>query len=221
MAAHVSKVNRARGELDRDGIARTALAILDEEGIDALTMRRLADRVGVPTMTLYGSFRNKREVLDAAVTAAVADFAFTRPDGDFREQVRAHARAVRRLLEQHPAIAMLRTREPSFQPAGFRLTEPALQILLDAGFPPDEAVRAFRALFVHTIGSMLLGPRAPTPEERRTARAALHLLPEDEFPAIAATADAMAASISGPELFDYGLERILDGLEARLAELRA
>ena len=221
MTGDVSKANRTRSRLEPARIAREALAMLDAEGVEALSMRRLAERLDVGTMTLYGYFRSKEELLDAAVGAAVEDFDFTPPEGDARTQLRAHAHAVRDVLARHPALPRIRGRQPIMQPAAFRMSEPGMRILLDAGFPPGEAAQAFRVLFVHIFGSMLFGGDALSPGEQRAARASLHLLPEDEFPAIAATADAIATTMAGPEQFDYGLERILDGFEARLRELRA
>ena len=212
MASAMSKVNRSLG---RDEIARAALGMLDEEGIDALSMRRLADRLGVGTMTLYGYFRSKEELLDAAVSAAAEDFDFTMPAGGFREKLRAHQLAARRLLALHPAIAHLRARQPVVQPAMFRISEGAIQILLDAGFPPDEAARAFRVLFVQVIGDALFNRDEPTAESRRTVRAALLSLPEDEFPAITTAAEGIAASTGGSEQFEFAMDVTLDALEAR------
>lgn len=219
MVSTVSTVNRTRPALGREEIARAALALVDEEGLSALSMRRLADRLGVGTMTLYGYFRSKQELVDAAVGVAVEDFEFDMPEGGMRERIRAHQQAVRRVLERHPALPELRGRQPIVQPAAFRMTETALQILLDAGFPPEEAARAFRVLFVYMFGSMRFGGIEPSPEQQRVVRSALQLLPEDEFPAVTASAPAIAASVGGREQFDYGLELVIDGLEARLAPL--
>ena len=221
MATEMSKGNRRAVAPDRAAIAREALAMLDEEGIDALSMRRLAQRLGIGTMTLYGYFRGKEELLDAAVGAAVGEFAFEPPDGTLRERLRAHVAAVREVLERHPALPQLRGRQPIVQPPAFRMSEPAVRILLDAGFPPEEAARAFRVLFVHVFGSLLFGPDTPTPQQQRSVRATLLALPEDEFPAIVASAEHMAASTGGREQFDYGLELILDALEARAARYSA
>jgi AcrR family transcriptional regulator len=199
-------------------IARAALDLIDRDGVDALVMRRLADQLGIGTMTIYGSFRSKAELLNAAIGAALGDFDFSLPDsGDWRARIRAHMHALRRLLELHPALAELRGRQPIVHPAGFRVSEPAMQILLDAGFAPYEAAAAFRLGFNYVFAAMLFGPAEPKPEERRMVRAALHLLPDDEFPALTATADAMADVLGGMEQFEYGLERILDGVEARRA----
>ncbi len=214
-------MNRARAGVGRDEIARAALEMLDEEGLDALSMRRLADRLGVGTMTLYGYFRSKQELLDAAVAAAVEDFDFELPEGGMRERLRAHVHAVRKVFERHPALPALRARQPIVQPAAFRMTEHAMQILLDAGFPPDEAPRAFRVLFVYEFGSMLFGGTAPSSEQRRTVRAALQLLPEDEFPAVTSVAEHLPSTVGGREQFDYGLELILDALAARAARYSA
>jgi AcrR family transcriptional regulator len=213
MSTSTSKVNR-------EDIAREALAMLDEEGLDALSMRRLGERVGIPTMTLYGHFRNKRELLDAAVGAAVEDFEFDPPEGGVRERFRAYVHAVQRVLERHPAMAELRARQPIVQPSAFRMTERGIGVLLDAGFPPVEAARIFRVLFIYKFGSALFGPIELPDDQRRNVRAALALLPEDEFPAVTAAADGIAASIGGPEQFDFGLELILDAVEARLERLR-
>jgi hypothetical protein len=160
------------------------------------------------------------ELLDAAVGAAVDEFSFEPPAAPFGDQLRAHVQAVRAVLTRHPALPQLRSRAPIVQPPAFRMSEPALRILLDAGFPPDEAARAFRLLFVYVFGSMLFGPEAPSAAEQRSMRAALLSLPEDEFPAVTASAGEMAAAVGGPEQFNYGLERIIGGLEARLRELR-
>ena len=221
MASAMSKVNRARAGLGRDEIARAALRMIDEEGIDALSMRRLADQLGVGTMTLYGYFRSKDELLGGAVAAAAEDFEFEMPDGDVRERARAHIHAVRDVLERHPSLPQLRGRQPIVEAAAFRMSEPGMQILLDAGFPPDEAARAFRVLFVYIFGSMLFGPVEPSPEQQRTIRAALALLPDDEFPAITTAAHGLAASTGGNVQFDYGLELILDALVERAARYSA
>lgn len=214
----MSKGNRTRTALGREEIARAALEMLDEEGVQALTMRRLADRLGAGTMTLYGYFRSKQELLDAAVGAAVEDFHWS-PDtgGSLRDRLRAHQKAVREMLLVHPALPQLRAHQPMVQPAAFRLSEPAMRMLLDAGFPPEEAARTFRVLFVYVLGSMLFGPDELTAEQRRGIKAALLLLPDDEFPAIARMPDELAASMGGEVQFDYGLDLILDGIEARAA----
>jgi AcrR family transcriptional regulator len=210
-----------RASLSPETVARAALAVLDREGLDGLSMRRLAADLGVGTMTLYGYFRDKRELLDAVVDVAAEDFAPPAPPpaGDFRAGMTAYLEAVRAWLARHPTLVALRGREAIVRPAAFGVSEHGMRLLLDAGFPPAEAARAFRLLFVHVFGSSAYAPRTPDPDERRRLEAALLTLPEDEFPAMRTAAVGAAEALGGDEQFRYGLDRILDGLEARLREL--
>ena len=106
--------------------------------------------------------------------------------------------AVREVFERHPALPQLRARGPIVQPPMFRMTEPAMRMLLDAGFPPEEAARTFRCSSSTSSARCSSAPTRRQPRTSARARAALHLLPEDEFPAIAATAEHMAASHRRP-----------------------
>jgi AcrR family transcriptional regulator len=219
MSPDSGTLNRRRSALDRESVARAALAVLDREGLEGLSMRRLAADLGVGTMTLYGYFRDKRELLDAVVDVAVEDFEPPPPARGFRAAMVGFVEAVRAWLGRHPTVVALRGEEAIVRPAAFAVSEHAMRLLLDAGFPPAEAARAFRLLFVHVFGSSAFAPRAPGPAERRQLEAALLTLPEDEFPAMRTAAVGAADALGGDEQFRYGLDRILDGLEARLREL--
>src|SRR3954469_9872529 len=106
----------ANTSLTRERVAETALELVDREGIDGLSMRRLADALGVGTMTLYGYFRSKRELLDAVVDAAVTDRPVPPAEADWREQLRALVLGARRNLLRHPALVEIRVRQPVLQP---------------------------------------------------------------------------------------------------------
>ena len=207
-----------RGALDPDDVARAALELADRDGLPALSMRRLADELGVGTMTLYGYFRSKEELLDAIVDAAYADFDPPPATASFRDGVRGLLQAARDVMRRHPAVVEIRGAQPIVRPRAFRVTELGVQGLIAAGFEPEEAARVFRLLFDYTFGYALVNPRAPSDELRREAHASLVALPPDEFPGLAAAAGAMAEAVGGDGQFEYGLEVILDGLEARLAE---
>jgi AcrR family transcriptional regulator len=206
--------------LSRETIARAALALLDAEGLDALSMRRLASDLGVGTMTLYGYVRSKRELLAAVVDVAAEDFVAPPATGDLRARATAFLRAVSDWLERHPALVALRDEEPIVRPSAFSVSEHGMRILLDMGLGPEEAARAFRLLFTYVFGHAAFSPRAPTPDEQRALHAALLSLPEDEFPAMRTAAAGAGAALGGEAQFRYGLERILDGIEARAAQLR-
>ena len=207
-----------RVRLSHDQVARAALELADAEGIDALTMRRLADELGVGTMTLYGYFPSKRELLHAALDAAVADRPEAPQPGEgWRERLSALVRLARDNMLRHPALVEIRVREPVLRPEALRLAEDGLRILLDAGFPAQEAAHAFRLLFTYSFGFAVFSPADAVEQDRTAARVAIAALPSGDYPALTGAAAEAAEAMGGEQAFEYGLARILDGLEARLA----
>ena len=93
-------------------------------------------------------------------------------------------------------------------------------ILLDAGFDKREAAQSYRLLFTYVVGFASLSPEQTADEARRQAAAAIAMLPPEAYPNLSQAAAEASAAMAGEEQFQYGLERILDGLEARLAALR-
>ena len=207
---------RGRGTLTREEVAAAALGIADSEGLDALNMRSLAERLGVGTMTLYGYFRSKDELLDAVVDRAVAGRDPFELSGDWRESLRAVVLAARRSLLQHPSLVELRVRRPVLRPEALRFSEAVLAILRGAGLGDRDAARAFRLVFTYTFGYAALSPAAATDESREEARAALAALPAGEYPNLTETLEEASDAMGGEETFLYGLDCILDGLAARL-----
>jgi AcrR family transcriptional regulator len=201
----------------RQEIAQAALALVDRDGLDALSMRRLAAEVGVGTMTLYGYFRTKEDLLDAVVDVAQGGYRPAPPAGGWRESLRMVARDWHRGLARHPSLVQLRLRRPVLSPEAFRGTEVAMTALLDGGFPPAEAARAFRVLFLYVFATAAFNDEEVTPERTREVARAAASLPDDEFPTLTAMMPReLAASMGGEEQFEYGLDVVLDGLEARL-----
>jgi AcrR family transcriptional regulator len=211
------KQQTTRTGLTREHVAQAALALADADGLEALSMRALADRLGVGTMTLYGYVRNKDELLDAVVDAAMAEGADPPLEGDWKERLRGVVVYARRNLLRHPSLVELRVRRPVLRPEALRFSETSLQILRDAGFDVREGTAAFRLLFTYTFGFAALSPAESTEEDRRAALAALVALPAEEYPSLTEARDEASRAMGGEEVFEYGLDRILDGLEARLA----
>jgi AcrR family transcriptional regulator len=206
----------ATRQLTRERIADVALELIDRDGIEALSMRRLADELGVGTMTLYGYFRGKEELLDAVLDAAASDFAPETITGSWRERAAGIAREARHSLEQHPALVQLRFQRPIVRPGLMRMTEVSVGALVEAGLSKAEAARAFRVLFTYTFGFVAFSPTTTADETRREVRAGMAALPPDEYPTLASMVDEAADASTGDEQFDYGLELVLDGLEARI-----
>jgi AcrR family transcriptional regulator len=220
VATRARRARGARSPLSREQIARVALAYLDRHGLEALSMRRLADELGVGTMTLYHYFRTKRELLDAVMDLAFAERELPAPEGDWRDQLREIATAARAVLSRHPGLVQVRVMQPILRPEALRFGELGLKVLQDAGFPPEEAAKAFRLLFTYTFGFAAFSPEATAEEAREAAMAAISDLPAEYYPKLSAAVEEAAAAMGGDAVFNYGLERILDGLEGRLVELR-
>lgn len=206
-----------RARLDREQVAEAALELLDRDGLETLSMRRLADHLGVGTMTLYGYFASKDDLLDAVIDAAVADRDQPQLDGPWQDQLRQLMQASRRSLERHPSLVKVRAERPVLRPEALRFAELGLTILRGAGFSRMDAARAFRLLFTYVFGYVSFSPDEHADEARNASRAAAAQLPPDEYPAIAESAEELADAMAGGATFDFGLDLIIAGLDARLS----
>jgi TetR/AcrR family tetracycline transcriptional repressor len=177
-------------------------------------MRRLAAEVGIPTATIYGYFRDKEELVDAVIDVAASRSPLPEVTGPWRAQLRELMRWLRRGLVRHPDLVKVRLERPILSFRALRLTERGMGILLEAGFPRAQAARAYQMLFVFTFGSAAFGPHSDPDEHQRRVRATYTLLPPEEYPVLSSSIAEAAAAMSGEEQFEYGLERLLDGLEA-------
>jgi AcrR family transcriptional regulator len=147
-----SKLTRER-PVSVEEIARTALALLDEVGLEALTMRRLADALGVKPMTLYRYLPNKEAIL-----AVVADLLwqelrpFVADAEGWQAQVRLMWLEMFDLMLRHPHAVPLVARAGSYSLTAVEGTAQLLGLLREAGFPPELATE-----FLHTAGALVVG----------------------------------------------------------------
>jgi AcrR family transcriptional regulator len=145
---------RNRGE--RAGITRaqvltTALALVDRDGLAALSMRRLADELGVEAMTLYHHVANKDALLDGLVERLLDD-ASAIPDSDWPDALRTYAWALRAALLRHPAVLPLALSRPARTPAVLSVVERSLELLTRSGFTLGDALHLVNALTVFAVG---------------------------------------------------------------------
>jgi len=170
---------------------------VNRDGLDALSMRRLADELDAGTMTIYGYFRGKDELLDAMVDVSSARSKRLKElgDGPWREQLRQLILALREALAEHPWEVELRMRRPLASPGAMRVPEAGLQILRGAGLPPAEAARSFRTLFLYTFASRVRRSRRPGARAARNARAAGSAA-GDEYPAVSAAVNELTATMA-------------------------
>jgi len=214
-----SSTGRRRGRkprFSREQLASAALELVDRDGLEALSMQRLAEIVGMGTMTVYGYFRSKDELLQAIVDAAVQPAELPGAEGSWQEQMRAVVGAAHRTLTRHPALVQIRFREPILRPDALRFGERIIGILREAGFEAAEAASAFRLIFTYMFGFAGLSPAGNTARARNEAATAATALRPDKFPNLTATASEWTHAMGGTDQFHYGLDRILDGLQARL-----
>jgi TetR/AcrR family tetracycline transcriptional repressor len=199
-------------QLSQERILAVARRLVEEEGLDALSMRRLGQELDVWPMSVYRYFRDKEELLDAVAASAAEDFELPTRRGSWRTQMTQLLSGARARLAADPAGLASRLPRTFFEPGGQRLSEAAMAILVGAGFSEHDAASAWRALWSYTFG--FATSRADSP---RAARAAIAALPEDSYPALAAAGDSLADALASDYEFGAGLDRLLDGLEARAA----
>jgi AcrR family transcriptional regulator len=207
----------ATERLSQERIARVALELSDREGFGRVSMRRLAAELGVGTMTLYGYFRDKDELIDAVVDLATSDHGVLTGEGTWRERLAELMRGLKKTLEAHPSAVRLRLDRPLLSPGALRVTEAGLAILAEAGFRRAEAARGYRSLFLYTFGWAGFATTTSPEEARRSTKVALAALPTEEYPVLSSTVEEAADAMADAEgQFEYGLDVLLDGLQGRL-----
>jgi AcrR family transcriptional regulator len=207
-------------------VLAAALAMADRTGVESLSMRKLARRLGVEAMSLYKHVANKDEVLDGLADLVVGEIAVPPVGTVWRTAMRERAISARQVFSRHPwAVALIESRVNA-SPVRLRYAESVLVILRQQGFSIAMAYRAFLLLDSYIYGFTAQERNWPHQEQGQPpAMEQLQAsLPSHEYPNLAeAMAHVMAAmGASGAAgtyavMFEYGLDVILDGLE-RLRE---
>jgi TetR/AcrR family tetracycline transcriptional repressor len=209
-----------RPQLTRQRVVAEALAVIAEDGAQALTMRSLAARLGVVPGALYHHLRNKEQLQDLVLDGVLAEVdGHLDPSLGWPEQLKLLAHRLRQVLERHPGVAgVLKTRDP-LGPHSLALAEAFLGPLQAAGFPDREAGLAFFLLLDYTVGFAVSSPRTSINEQRvrdTAIRTQLHeffrSLPPERFPALVALGEHVWLD-NRDERFTAGLEVLVDGLE--------
>src|SRR6185437_5148073 len=141
------------GRLNRSMILQTALRIVDRDGVDGLSMRRLSEVVGRDPVVLYRHVPNKAALLDGVAEMVLAQLSVDSTDSDWAGQLRTVARDFRQLALTHPNVVPLLVTRPLATPLGqrppgmLRPLEGVLALLTSAGFTGEEALHIYRVLF--------------------------------------------------------------------------
>jgi AcrR family transcriptional regulator len=222
-----SSTPRRREPLTRERILRAALRVMDEEGLEAVTMRRLGRELGVEAMSLYNHVEDKEAILDGILEMVMAEFEFPEETGDWEADVRAGVRAWRRLMIAHPTVIALfaESKHPAASPERLRPMEWAFDVLGRGGLSEADVVHAFRAFGGYIMGSVLNEVANPVPGMRDRDHHAEHVqlageLPATEFPNLVRLLPLMAEC--DPDVdFDFGLDLLIAGLRAKVAASQA
>ena len=191
MTPSVAAAGPDSGQVTPPLILQTALAIIDRDGVDGLSMRRLSDAVGRDPAVLYRHVPNKAAVLDGVAEIVLAQLSVDTADPDWAGQLRTVAHDFRRLALAHPNVVPLLVTRPLATPLGqrppgtLRPLEDVLALLTSAGFTGDDALHIYRVLFAYLYGHVLneLQEVVERPEETdHVLRLGLHRLAITEFP---------------------------------------
>ena len=218
-----------KARLSRETVLAKALELVDADGLEALTMRRLGQELGRDPMSLYRYAENRAALLDGVSELVLDQLPIHPEDPDWKAQLRNIAHNLRMLALQHPNVVPLLVTRPLSTPLGLRPLgtlrplEQILDLLVAAGFEPADALHVYRAYYGFLYGHILneLQEYVVDPEENEVLlRLGLHRLPAKEFPRLRALAPALSEYDGGTEL-DQGLTILLSGLEAQLSRQAA
>ncbi|MFB9883410.1 TetR/AcrR family transcriptional regulator [Planobispora siamensis] len=210
-----------RRPLSRDRVLEAAIRVADRGGVEAITMRRVAQELGVEAMSLYHHVPNKDAILDGVVDAVFAAIAL--PDAgcdDWRDAIRARAHSARAVLSRHSwALGLIDSRRTP-GPATLRHHDAVLGVLRRAGFTLPMAAHAISLIDSYVDGFVIQEVNLPvmTPDDvKEVAGGLLDNLPADELPYLREMIvdHALRPGYDHTSEFGYGLDLILDALEAR------
>ncbi|MGH3736069.1 MAG: TetR/AcrR family transcriptional regulator [Micromonosporaceae bacterium] len=211
-----------RVPLSRDRVLRTAVQLADEAGVGALTMRKLADRLGVEAMSLYHHVKNKDEILDGMVDKVFAEIELPDSGDGWKTAMRHRAVSARQALVRHPwAIGLLDSRA-SPGPATLRHHDAVIGCLRRGGFSVAMVAHAFSAIDSYVYGFALQELSLPFqsgPELEQVAEQIMRELPAAEYPHFTelVSEHVLRPGYAYADEFEFGLDLVLDGLDRLLA----
>jgi AcrR family transcriptional regulator len=214
----VDEQNRRR-VLTREQVVAEALTVIGTGGMDALSMRTLAARLGVVPGALYRHVRNKEQLHDLVLDEVLAEVDCEVDQNlAWTEQVKILAHRLRTVLENHPGTAaLLKTRDP-LGPHSLALAEAFLAPLHASGLPERQTGLAFCLLYDYTLGFALSSPtsvneqRVQDTATRNRLHKFLRSLPADKFPTLVALGEHVWLN-NRNQRFAAGLDTLVDGLE--------
>ncbi len=193
-----------------------ALQLADKDGLDALSMRNLAQALKVEAMSLYNHVTNKEQILDGLVELVVSEIDLPVAGGDWRAAMRRRAQSAHTVLMRHPWATMLFVSRLNIGPRMLRYVDQTIGVLVQGGFPYALADHAWNALDAYTYGFTFQALNFPidSTEYASAAKQFLPLIPVEHFPWLnGMSQEVIAGRQSGLHQLELGLDLLLDGLE--------
>ncbi|MEV6283297.1 TetR/AcrR family transcriptional regulator C-terminal domain-containing protein [Kribbella sp. NPDC051770] len=206
--------------LDPAQVVDSALELADTEGLDAVTLRRLAQLHEVTPMALYRHFSDKLDLLNALGDRLLADIELPEPsERPWEERLRQMLTAFVAALRPHPRVAGLTLTRILIAEPGLEMAERTMEILVDGGFDPDYAAEVGRQSICSLITLVTTEPGAgedPEPSAREQAlrlkRATLSALDPKRYPLITGTADTLVCPASTDDYYSLGIDLVVAGI---------
>src|SRR5689334_20790578 len=214
----MTAARRPRAALSRDRVLAAAVALADETGIDALSMRKLGESLGVEAMSLYNHVANKEALLDGMIDAVFAEIDLPAADDGWRPAMRERAISVRAALRRHRwAISLMQSRKAP-GPSTLAHHDSVIGVLRAGGFTVAQTAHAFSALDSYIYGFALQEQALPFEGPEETAEVAQGIfegIAVDRYPHFVelATQHVLQPGYDYGDEFEFGLDLILDGLE--------
>ncbi|MBE9157404.1 TetR/AcrR family transcriptional regulator C-terminal domain-containing protein [Nodosilinea sp. LEGE 06152] len=216
----MAKENRSnkpeRLPLSRERILQTALHLADEGGLEALSMRKLAQALGVKAMSLYNHIANRDDLIDGIVDSVVSEIEVPKPGADWKLAMRRRAISAHAVLLRHPWATMPLVSRINVGPAMLRYVDSTLGCLREAGFSFEMADHAWNAIDSHIYGFTLQELNFPIEASDYSEIAADYLsqIPADQYPYMnQLTHQVIQGDYDGLHDFEFGLDLILNGLD--------
>jgi AcrR family transcriptional regulator len=220
-----------RPRLSKERVFRAAVELADRGGLESLTMRKLADELGVGVMSLYYYVANKDELITGMVDIVFSEIELPPIDSDWKSAMRERARSTREVLNRHRWAVGLMESQAMPGPASVRAHNTVLGYLREAGFSIEMTIQAYSVLDAYIYGFALQEKRVPFEDAEGAAAVAEAQAREleaqaqeqqlaalaKEFPYLAEVVAGHVAKVGYDfgHAFEYGLDLILDALEAR------
>jgi len=212
-----------RAPLNAERTLQVALAIADDEGLEAVTMRRLARELGVEAASLYHHVNGKNQILDGLVEAVAAEIERPMPSTDWRTAIGERAVNTRAVLRRHPWAVSLMASRTSPGPATLGLLETGIRCFREGGFSVLQAAHAISVVDSYVHGFVLQEVNLPFRDESELAAmtgAIMETFPASEFPYLfeMTVEHVLKPGYDYGDEFDSGLKVVLDGVAALLVE---